>query len=390
MTIRLGIVGLGSQGSLYTKLISDKRVPNATLGALCSPNPESKNLAAHQALAAESGVPLHTDYQSFLRSGLIDAVIIVTPHYSHPLFAVEALQAGLHVLVEKPLGVYGRDAARLVTTAAQHPQLRVGMFYNQRTNPLYRDLKNLIDSQALGTLRHTTWTITSWWRPDAYYTSSPWRASWDGEGGGVLVNQAPHQLDLWGWLCGVPQRVFARMSFGFRRDIPVEDEVNALVDFGSGATGSFLTCTNDLIGTDRLEMLFDRGKILVTDSKDVTIWRLADDEREIARSISPADAALVPSGALDLSRHWQVKTKSYISRWGKQHAALMGDFCNAIESGGPLLAPLEAGLAQLRFANAMHYSAWTGTDVEVAALDDDDFLARLNERIRAEGGQARR
>lgn len=388
-TTRIGIVGLGSQGSLYARLIRQGRVPPARLAALCSPNPKSRHLDIHRMLAEEVDVPLMTDYQAFLGSGVIDALIITTPHYLHPQMAIDALEAGVHVLVDKPVGVYAKDAQRLAAAAAAHPNLRVGVLYNQRTNPLYRDLKTLIDSGEMGRLRHTSWTITSWWRPDAYYASSDWRATWDGEGGGVLVNQAPHQLDLWGWLCGAPERVFARMGFGFRRDIPVEDEVSALVDFGNGATGAFITGTNDMVGTDRLEILFDRGKIIVTDSREVSIWHLGEDEREIARSMSPQDAALAPSGALDLSAFWQTETRSYTSRWGEQHATLITDFCRSLDQGTPLLAPLDAGLAQLRLANAMYYSAWTGTDVALAELDDEAYLSLLNERIAAEGGRPR-
>lgn len=383
--VRIAVAGLGAQGRLYTQLITE-RVTSLELTAVCSTNARSTRTEAHREYATTLGVPLFTDFDELVNSGLVDAVVITTPHWSHPDLAAKALQAGVHVLLEKPAGVTSASVVALREVADAHPELSVAMMFNQRANPLYRDLHALISSGELGRLRHTNWMITHWWRPDAYYTSSPWRASWAGEGGGVLVNQAPHQFDLWQWLCGDVQRCFARARFGFRRDIEVEDEVSALVEFADGATGTLTTGTNDLVGTDRLEMLFDRGKILVTDSADVTVWRYTDDEREIARSISPADAALVPSGAFDRSVFHTVTTQHYDSPWGVQHALTLQNFGEHIADGAPLLAGLDEGLAQVRLANAMHLSAWTGTDVDLTTFDDRAYAVALNERVVASGG----
>jgi len=383
--VRFGVVGLGTQGTLYARLVSQGRAPALRLAAVCGSNPASRATDRHSALAAELGVPLFTDYTALLESGEVDAVVITTPHYEHPAFAIEALRRGVHTLLEKPAGVYTLQVERMLAAGAENPDATRAMMFNQRANPLYSDLKRAIDSGLFGELRHSSWIITSWWRPDAYYASSPWRATWGGEGGGVLVNQAPHQLDLWQWLCGAPERVFARAQFGFRRDIPVEDEVNAVVDFGHGATGHFMTGTNDLVGTDRLELLFDRGKVLVEGSSRITTWLLNDDERTIARTMSPEDAAKAPSGALDLSTFWSSDSRDYASRWGEQHAAVLQNFGEHILDGTPLLASGLDGLAQVKLANAMHLSAWTGRDVDLAHLDATQYLAELNSRIAAEG-----
>ena len=206
-----------------------------------------------------------------------------------------------------------------------------------------------------------------------------------GEGGGVLVNQAPHQLDLWQWLCGMVTRCFARVQFGYRRDIPVDDEVNALVEFAGGASGTFMTCTNDLVGTDRLELLFDRAKVVVDDSATITTWHFVDDERAIARAVSPADAALVPSGAFDRSQFYSADTRTYSSPWGEQHALVLDNFGLNILEGTALIAPGRQGIDSVRLANAMHLSAWTGADIEMASFDEDRYLAELNARIAAEG-----
>ena len=383
--VRVGIVGLGAQGRTYAGLLLDGRVPALELTALCSANPHSSRTADHAEYAAGLGVPFFADYPSLLAAGAVDAVIITTPHYEHPDQAMAALDAGLHVLLEKPAGVYTKHTAALFEHAAQRPELTLAMMFNQRANQLYRDLKQLTDSGELGALRATSWQITGWWRPDAYYNSSAWRASWGGEGGGVLVNQAPHQLDLWQWLCGPATRVFARVGFGSHRDIPVEDEVSALVEFGAGVTGTFVTRTHDLVGTDRLELLYDRGKIVVTDSAQVTIWRYTDDERTISRELSAEDAAKVPSGAFDRSQFWTTETREYTSKWGEQHAATMQNFGEHIADGVPLLAPGADGILGVRLANGMHLSAWTGADIDLTSFDDDAYLAELNKRIAAEG-----
>lgn len=383
--VRIAVAGLGSQGRLYAQLISE-RVSSLELTAVCSTNPHSTQVESHREYATTLDVPLFTSFDELVHSGTVDAVVITTPHWSHPDLATRAIRAGVHVLLEKPAGVTSASVVALREVALAHPQVSVAMMFNQRANPLYRDLHGLISSGALGKLRHTNWMITHWWRPDAYYASSPWRASWVGEGGGVLVNQAPHQFDLWQWLCGDAQRCFARARFGFRRDIEVEDEVSALVEFADDATGTLTTGTNDLVGTDRLEMLFDRGKILVTDSADVTVWRYSDDERQIARSISRAEAALVPSGAFDRSVFHTATTTHYDSPWGVQHALTLENFGSHLTDGTPLLSGLDEGLAQVRLANAMHLSAWTGADVDLTTFDDQAYVRALDERVVASGG----
>ncbi|NLA29131.1 MAG: Gfo/Idh/MocA family oxidoreductase [Propionibacterium sp.] len=383
--VRLGVVGVGSQGRLYATLVSSGRAPALTLSALCSSNPKSRSREAHSALAAELGVTLFTDYVGMLDSGEVDAVVITAPHFEHPRMAIEALERGVHVLLEKPAGIYGKQVTRLLDVAAESTGTTLAMMFNQRANPLFVDLKSLIDSGELGTLRRTSWQLTHWWRPDAYFRSSAWRASWGGEGGGVLVNQAPHQLDLWQWLCGAPTRCFARVRFGFRRDIPVEDEVSALLEFPGCANGVFVTCTNDLVGTDRLELSFDKARVLVEDSLSMTIHRFSDDERQIAREISDEDAALVPSGAFDRSVFFTSETREYTSAWGEQHSILLENFGAHILNGTPLIAPAAEGLISVRMANAMQLSAWTGEDIDMVQFDDELFLTELNKRIEAEG-----
>lgn len=377
--VRLGIVGLGAEGGMYARFLAEGQVPNMRIGAICDVLPEKKEQAD------AFGVPFYTDYQEMITSGDVDAVVTTVPHYLHPEMGIYALEHGVHALVEKPVGVYTKQARELIDFAATKPQVKFGVFFNQRTNPLYQDLKALLESGELGALRHTSWIITTWWRPQGYYEQSDWRATWGGEGGGVLVNQAPHQLDLWQWICGVPTSVFARCEYGFRRDIAVEDEVNALVSFDNGATGTFITCTHDVAGTDRLEILCDAGKIVVDDSKRVTITKLNQPEQVLSVNMTMAEVMQLFTGQLDTSAWMSTETKEYESVWGAQHCEVMRNFAAAVQGEEELLAPGGDGIHGVRLANAIHLSSWTGQQVSIEDFDEETYLAELNERIRAEG-----
>lgn len=382
--VRLGIIGLGAEGGMYAGLLADGKVPNMQIGAIADIDPAKK------AKADELAVPFYDDYIAMIESGDVDAIVTCVPHYLHPEMGIEALKRGVHTLLEKPVGVYTAQAREVIDYAATKPELTFGVFFNQRTNPLYVDLKELISSGELGALRHTSWIITNWWRPQGYYDQSDWRATWGGEGGGVLVNQAPHQLDLWQWLCGVPKAAFAKLGFGFRRDIAVEDEVNAIVDFGDGATGHFMTATHDLVGTDRLEILFDRGKIVVENSKTVTITRLKDSEQVLSKDMTMEDVMKLFMGKLDADSLYTTETKEYESVWGLQHATVLQNFAGNVLDGTPLIAPGADGINGVRLANAMHLSAWTGEEVDMTDFDEKRYLDELNARIRAEGKFAER
>ena len=377
--LRLGIIGLGAQGGFYAGFLAAGRVPNTALAAICDVD-ETK-----LGKADEYGVPFFTDYRDLLTSGAVDAVVTTIPHYLHPEVAIAALDAGLHVLVEKPAGVYTKQVRRMLDEAATHPDLTTAIMFNQRTNPLYRSLRELIGSGELGALRHTSWIITKWWRPQGYYDQSAWRATWGGEGGGVLVNQAPHQLDLWQWLCGVPRSVFAKLAFGFRRDIAVEDEVTAVVDFGDGATGTFITCTHDLPGTDRLEILLDGGKIVVEDSRRVTVTRLRAPEQELSKGMDMADVMRIFAGEADTSDLMSTEVQEFESNWSDQHPAVTENFAAHVLEGTPLIAPVADGIHGVRLANAIHLSGWTGREVSIEHFDENAYLAELNRRIAAEG-----
>ncbi|WP_277051396.1 Gfo/Idh/MocA family protein [Ruania albidiflava] len=378
--VRLGIVGYGAQGSVYAQMIADGQVPGMALGAIADRNPQRREAVARE----HPDTPLHTSHEELIASRQVDAVITTLPHYDHPAVAMAALDAGLHVLVEKPAAVYTKQVRELIEAADAKPELTFAIMFNQRTNPLYRRIKEIVDAGEIGAIRRSTWTITTWWRPQGYYEQSAWRATWGGEGGGVLVNQSPHQLDLWQWICGVPKSVFAKAGFGFRRNIAVEDEVTAVADYGDGVTGVFITATHDLVGTDRLEILGDRGKIVVDGSKVATVTRLSQDEVDISASIGPEDVRKMFRGEMQLEQYQDTEEISFDSAWGSQHGEVLRNFAAHILDGEPLLAPGADGMHGVRLANAIHLSAWLGKEVPID-FDEDLYLAELNQRIRDEG-----
>lgn len=366
--VRFGIIGIGNMGSAHAKSLID-RIEGAVLTAVCDLRQERLDWAGKQLPEDVKG---YAEPQQLMASGEVDAVLIATPHYDHPTLAMEAFQHGLHVLIEKPAGVYTKAVRQMNEAAAKAAEsgLVFGIMYNQRTNPLYIKLRDLIQSGELGEIRRTNWIITNWYRSQSYYDSGGWRATWKGEGGGVLLNQDPHQLDLWQWTTGMmPKRVRAFCSFGKKRNIEVEDDVTAYVEYENGATGLFVTTVGEAPGTNRFEITGDNGKIVIEDDK-LTFWRLRTPEPEFNATYK--DGFGEPEC-------WKCEIPVG-SGGGEQHQGILRNFTNAILHREPLIAPGEEGIRGLTLSNAMHLSSWTDDWVELP-IDEETYLEKLNERI---------
>ncbi|NCC07360.1 MAG: Gfo/Idh/MocA family oxidoreductase [Clostridia bacterium] len=388
--VRLGIIGVGTQGGSYAGFLTGqggmpgmpvpKGPEHAVLGALCDIDPAVKAKCAEK----YPNIPFYDDYKDMIASGNVDAVVTTVPHYLHPEMAIYAIEHGMNVLVEKPAGVYSKAVREMNECAAKHPEVTFGIMFNQRTNKLYQKLRELVASGEMGEIRRANWIINSWWRPDSYYQQSAWRATWGGEGGGVLVNQAPHQLDLFQWICGVPSKVYGKVIYGSHRDIVVDNDVTAVLEYPNGATGTLITCTHDPIGTDRLEIDLDNGKIVVEDSKKATVYRLVKSEDEMNASMSMMDVYKLlqsNSGASDLMT---TETFENVDGWGLQHITVMENFARHIIDGTPLLAPGSDGINGVNLANAILLSSWLGKEVDMP-VDEDLYIEELNKRIAAEG-----
>lgn len=367
--VRYGIIGIGNMGTSHAFSLLE-RVKGAELTAVCDYRQERLDWAEAY---LPSEVKKYAQAAELFASGEIDAVLIATPHYDHPTLAMEAFQYGLHVLIEKPAGVYTKAVQQMNDAAAKAREsgLVFGIMYNQRTNPLYQKLRDLILSGELGEIRRTNWIITNWYRSQSYYDSGGWRATWAGEGGGVLLNQDPHQLDLWQWTTGMmPKRVRAFCSFGKYRNIEVEDDVTAYVEYENGATGLFVTTTGESPGTNRFEITGDNGKIVIEDEK-LTFWRLRTPESEFNATYT---------GGFGQPECWKCEIP-VASGHGEQHEGILRNFTNAILTGETLLAPGEEGIHGLTLSNAMYLSSWTDDWVELP-IDADLFLEKLNEKIK--------
>ena len=392
--IRYGIIGFGAQGSSYCNILTGTPAfpgfpaaaipPHTELGAICDTDPAKREAAA----AKFPSVPVFADYKEMIASGLVDAVITTVPHYLHHEMAIYAMEHGMHVIGEKPAGVRASDVQKMLDCAAAHPEVKLGIMFNQRTNKLYQKIREIVKSGELGEIRRSNWIINTWWRPDSYYRQSDWRATWGGEGGGVLVNQAPHQLDLWQWICGTPVEVTSVNINGAHRDIGVENDVTIVTKYANGATGSFITCTHDAIGTDRLEIDFDAGKIVVENSLKATVYRMAKDGQRVTEKYMNDNISMMELAMLTRSNGggglYEIEEFENNDAWGVQHGTVMANFASHVLFGTDLLAPGSDGIMGVRLANCSQLSAWTGKTVSYPCCETE-YNAKLNELIAAEG-----
>ena len=359
--IRLGIIGLGIIGQ--THLANALRLKNVRVTALCTSDPKRADAAA-----AANHCAAYCDYKDLLRDGVCDAVLIATPHYSHTQIGIDCLKAGLHVLVEKPISVHKADCQRLIAAHRNKKQIFAAMF-NQRTDPRYRKLKQLMVEGHLGQLDRVTWIITDMFRSNAYYASAAWRGTWAGEGGGVLLNQCPHNLDLWQWIFGMPQRVRAFCKLGRKHNIEVEDDVTAYLDYDTGCSGVFIASTGEAPGTNRLEVAGEHGKVVIE----------GDNMRFIRNDVSANIFLTTTSELWSRPENWNIRIP--VSGNGGQHAEILQNFIDAIRDGSPLIAPAAEGLKSVELANAMLYSSEMGKTVELP-LDAKSYAALLKRKIK--------
>lgn len=380
--VRIGIIGIGTMGSNHANWIHEGKVNNAVLAAVCDIDPSRRQWAKEN---LDASVVFFQDAIELMESGLVDAVIIATPHYLHPELGIEALNRDLHVLVEKPAGVYTQKVRELNELSEKKENLVFGMMFNQRMNPLYQKVKSLMEEGIIGEIQKLSWVITSWWRPQKYYDQSSWRATWEGEGGGVLANQAPHQIDLLQWICGMPSSVYANLSYGSHRKISVEDDVTAVLTYPNGAKGVFVTCTYDVLGTDRFEILGDSGKIIIENSKKVIIKKLKESEPQMNEYMTFKDVQRLVRGG-GMKDVYTEETFEIPDQWGIQHQQVSTNFVDCIINGTKLIAPGKEGIKGLTLVNAMYLSSWLNKEVSIP-FDEELFIEELNKKIKEEKGK---
>lgn len=368
-TVRFGIVGVGNQGSSYIQNIFNKgEIENAVVTAVCDTNP--KKIEAIKTALQGKDVKYYDDYVKMLDDGACDAVMVETPHYLHPEIVKACLSRGIHVICEKPAGVYA-DQVREMDEAAKKSNALFTMMFNQRTNCVYRKMKEIVAQGGVGELQRVTWIITDWYRTQTYYNSGSWRATWAGEGGGVLINQCPHQLDLVQWIVGkLPKTVRGFCKYGRWHDIEVEDDVTAYFEYDNGATGVFITTTGEAPGSNRFEISGTKGKLLC--ENDTLKWyKNACDSKEF--SLDPKNTF---GGAQLSCEVVDVETDGE----NPQHAGIIRNMVNAILGKEPLFVNGTEGINGVELMNAIEYSGWNGGEEVTLPVDGKKYLDALNER----------
>jgi predicted dehydrogenase len=366
--LRVGIIGVGGMGSAHLNMLTrDKAIPRLRITAVAEVDAKKLDKAVNQ--TAGHDVKGFADPDELMKSGEVDAIIIATPHYDHPPLAIKGFEHGLHVLSEKPAGVYTKQVKEMNAAAERAKAdkgLTFGIMFNQRTRKSHQQMRKLVQSGELGEIKRTMYVLTDWFRTQFYYDTAGWKGTWQGEGGAVLLNQSPHNLDLWQWICGMPKRVRAFCKMGHHHHIETEDEVTAYVEYENGATGVFVTSTGEAPGSQFLEIASDRGKVVMQGGQ-ITYWRTPVsvkkflDETEAGFAKPETWKTDIPGGN------------------GPEHRGILVNWLEAILDDKPLLAPGTDGINGVTLANAMLMSAWKDDWVDLP-FDDDEYAELLKSK----------
>jgi predicted dehydrogenase len=365
--LRIAVVGVGNMGRLHARDVHE--LANTELVAVCD-----IKRARSDEVAAQFGVKATYDFRELLAETGVQALLIATPHYDHTPISIAALQQGLHVLVEKPIAVHAKDARSMIEAYARaqagRPGLVFAAMFMQRTYGHYRKIKNLIDSGQLGRLVRTTWIITDWFRTQIYYDSGDWRATWAGEGGGVLLNQCPHNLDLYQWLVGMPQHVTGFAHIGKYHNIEVEDEVTAYFEHEGGMIGHFVTSTAESPGTNRLEIVGEGGKLVLENERLIFYRNRGSMLRFIEEATGGFDKVDNEVSEVPFDHHGQ-----------PGHRLIIENFADAVLGNGTLIAPAVEGLHSVMLGNAIMLSSFLSRTLDLP-IDEDLYKKKLLELAR--------
>ena len=360
--VRIGIIGMGNMGRFHANDLLEGKVARGELTAVGSTSPHK--LEEYR----EKGVQVFGSGEEMIASGAIDALLIATPHYQHTSLGIAALEAGLHIMVEKPISAHKADAERLIAAAEARPELKFGGMFQLRVEPRYQKIRELVQGGELGDLVRVIWVMTDWFRSEAYFQSGGWRATWKGEGGGVLLNQCLHQLDAMQWITGMPSQVRSHVGIGKWHDIEVEDDVTCYMEFANGATGAFITSSGETPGSNRFEIAGTKGRLI-----------LENDTLMLTRNEVPSDEWCKTS-KIGFQKPETTVEEIPIPGADAAHATLMTNFVNAILDGEALIAPGVEGLGSVELANVMVYSGLLNESVDLP-MDGAAWEAKLNELI---------
>lgn len=364
--VRFGIVGCGNMGVGHAKNFLDGKIDNGVISAVCDIDADRFEFFKEK---FGDTIKYFDNAEAMFKSGECDVVIICVPHYQHPELAILAMDNNLHCIVEKPAGVYTLQVKEMLERHKTSDRI-LGIMFNQRTNPIFKKMREMIQSGMLGEIKRTNWIITNWYRTQDYYDSGDWRATWVGEGGGVLYNQAPHNLDLFQWIVGMmPTKVHAFCHFGKWHNIEVEDDVTCYCEYANGATGVFITTTADAPGTNRFEVTGTKGTLIAEGANDLYFTELEVDER--VHCVEAEGFKAPPC---------KPTVKIEINEPNPQHSGICNNIANAILGLEEVYAPASDGIYGVQLANAMLLSTWLDKAIEIP-FDDELFYEELKKRI---------
>jgi predicted dehydrogenase len=364
--IKIGIIGFGNMGSGHAKHIHDGGSQKVEVTAICDIDLERIKVANE----LYPNVKNFDNAEDMIKSGLIEAVLIAIPHYFHPEMAKLAFENNLHVMCEKPAGVYTKQVLAMNEDAKKSGKV-FGIMFQQRTNPLYQKLKNMIETNQFGHIKKVIWIVTDWYRPEIYHKSASWRSTWVGEGGGTIINQNPHNLDLWQWMFGMPNKLTSFCSWGKYYDIECDDDVTIYMEYDNGTIGIYTTSTAEAPGTNRLEISTDMGKVVI-ENDSFMFYRNVISEREHSRENKNAFAK---------PEFWECKVPVPTS--DKQpHCQILDSFADAIREDKELLAKGVDGIYEMTISNAIYMSDWLGNvKIDLTNFDHEKFYELLMEKV---------
>ena len=365
--IRIGIAGIGFIAEEYIKLVTTGRIQNAEVRALSSRNHKHMEQVREK---YQLDAALFTDYGEMLNSGLIDAVMICTPHYFHPSMAIRAIERGIHTMIEKPVGVYPEELDALMACVKEHPETKAGVLYCRRTSPVFAKIKKILDDGTIGSLKRVTWIVTNMYRTQAYFDIAGWRGTYGGEGGGLLMNQVSHHIDLLTWLCGFPKAMQAHCYTARERNIEVENEVSITMEYPGEAIGQFIASTRECPGSNRLELSGSRGQIVLDSEENLTLHILDIDEREFNASTK------IPFASIPYKKEMYHFDLSYSTA---PQASIVNSFIASITEGTPIACPVEEAILSQQFIIGAYLSSWLERKLTLP-VDGKTFTEELKKR----------
>ena len=380
--MKTAVIGVGNMGSKYASLLYEGKIDGMELAALTRMrSPYSEMLKP----AVDSGIPVFDSadeiFAALDKGDLdIDSVVIATPHISHEDIAIKAFAHGLNVLTDKPSGVYSRQARNMDEAAAKSGKV-FSIIFNQRTSPIYKKLKEILESKRYGELKRVNWIVTDWYRPEKYYKLSSWHATWKKDGGGVLLNQAPHNLDLIQWLFGMPVKVQGFCKEGHFHNIEVEDDVTAYFEWDNGATGVFITSTGEAPGSNRLEISLEEATIICENDR----LKIGETFPEMQMK-EPEYRALSTDYFRKISGTW---SELVFEKEKASYEKVLQRFSDECNQKGTGIAKGSDGRKSLMISNAIYLSSWEKKMIDIPEFGsvqelkfEQEFEKELSERTK--------